>query len=243
MLLPLGMVEPPTFEAIPEPERAACPAEVGLGAIDVPASEVPAVEIAAPPPEAQAVCSPRRYLPSVRRGVFFAMKLGAAIIALTAARASLADQYQVPTGSMAPTIEPGDRIFVDKMAYDIRLPFSDRVVVDRRGPAVGDLVILIDPRDGETTLVKRVVALAGQTVAMRRGTLFVDEAPQRLDRLDDGQLVERLGTMTHAEGERDLAAYGPFTVPPDHVFVMGDNRAVSLDSRVIGPIPRNWLLP
>ena len=98
-----------------------------------------------------------------------------------------------------------------------------------------------DPRGGPVALVKRVVALGGQTVRMHGGTLYVDGRSQRLEELEDGRLVEHLGAVTHAEGERDLEEFGPITVPTNHVFVMGDNRATSLDSRFIGTIPRALL--
>lgn len=161
------------------------------------------------------------------------------LAALTLARSTLADQYHVPTSSMWPTIEPGDRIFVEKCAYGLRVPFTDRWVVDAGGPDVGDVIVFSDPRGGPVPLVKRVVAVGGQTVQMKDGVLFVDGRPQRIERLGDGRVVEHLGEVVHDSGSRDFEDFGPVVVAPDHFFAMGDNRANSMDSRVFGAVPRN----
>ncbi|XXT22147.1 signal peptidase I [Sorangium sp. So ce429] len=174
----------------------------------------------------------------VARGL---LKLLAALAILTLGRSTLADQYHVPTGSMWPTIAPGDRILVDKVAYGVRFPLTDRTLFDRSGPSAGDVVLFADPRGGSTLLVKRVIALPGQTVMLRDGVLYVDGAAQPVEQLGDGSRVEHLGPVTHAAGEPDFAAFGPVVVPPDHLFVMGDNRAASLDSRMMGAVPRELL--
>ena len=96
-------------------------------------------------------------------------------------------------------------------------------------------------RGGSTLLVKRVIALPGQTVMLRQGVLYVDGAAQALEQLVDGTRVEHLGEVTHAAGEPDFDAFGPVVVPPDHLFVMGDNRAASLDSRAMGAVPKELL--
>lgn len=168
----------------------------------------------------------------------WALKLLGALGLFMAARSSLADQYLVPTGSMEPTILPGDRIFVDKLAYDLRAPFGSAVLLHRHEPMRGDLVIFLDPRDQGATFVKRVVALPGESVMMRDGTLFVDGEPQRLSMRPDGQLTERLGAVVHAAAGRDPESFGPVVVPEGQLFVMGDNRLLSYDSRFLGAIPR-----
>ncbi|KYF68304.1 signal peptidase I [Sorangium cellulosum] len=166
------------------------------------------------------------------------LKVVAALVILTMGRSTLADQYHVPTGSMWPTIAPGDRILVDKVAYGLRVPLVEGYLLERSGPRAGDVVLFADPRGGSTLLVKRVIALAGQTVMLRAGVLYVDGAAQPVEQLGDGTRVEHLGRVTHAAGEPDFAAFGPVVVPADHLFVMGDNRAASLDSRVMGAVPR-----
>jgi signal peptidase I len=167
-----------------------------------------------------------------------AARLCVVVLAIGATRASLADQYHVPTGSMWPTIEPGDRIFVVKTAYGLRFPFTSAWLFDRGGPGRGDVVLFEDPRGGPIPLVKRVVALSGQTVRVRRGVLYIDDEPQRMEKLEDGRLIEHLGSLVHEAGGRDFEDYGPVTVPQGHLFVMGDNRPASLDSRFMGTVPR-----
>ncbi|MDC0741510.1 signal peptidase I [Polyangium mundeleinium] len=165
------------------------------------------------------------------------LKFVALVFVLTAARASLADQYHVPTGSMWPTIEPGDRIFVAKAAYGLRVPFTDAWLFHHRSPRPGEVVVFADPRGGAIPLVKRVVATEGQTVAVKRGILYIDGRPQRIERLPDGRFLEHLGGLAHESGGRDFEDFGPAVVPRDHLFVMGDNRPASLDSRVMGTVP------
>jgi signal peptidase I len=167
------------------------------------------------------------------------LRLFAALAILTLGRFTLADQYHVPTGSMWPTISPGDHILVDKTAYGLRVPFGSRYLIARSGPRPGEVVLFVDPRGGPVLLVKRVVALAGQTVAVHQGVLYVDGVSQRLEQLGDGTTVEHLGAVTHAAGERDFVSFGPAVVPPGHLFLMGDNRAASLDSRAMGAVPES----
>lgn len=173
-----------------------------------------------------------------RVGPFVAKVLGVAVTFM-AVRSSIADQYLVPTGSMAPTIQPGDRIFVEKCAYDWRMPFTSELVLRRRQPTRGELIVFLDPRDPAITFVKRVIALPGESVMMRDGVLYVDGVAQPLSERQDGQLVESLGAVVHTAGLRDPESYGPVTVPDDEIFVMGDNRLKSYDSRFIGAIPRD----
>lgn len=178
----------------------------------------------------------------VRRVLAMVGKALALLLVLGATRSSLADQYHVPTGSMWPTIEPGDRIFVAKAAYGLRIPFTRARLFDVDGPRLGEVVLFDDPRGGPIPLVKRVVALEGQTVAMRGGVLFVDGVSQPIEKLEDGRIVEHLAGLEHESGGRDFEDYGPIVVPKGHMFVMGDNRPASLDSRMMGTVPRSLLL-
>jgi signal peptidase I len=174
-------------------------------------------------------------------GAGLVVKIGVLVLMLTMLRAVVADQYHVPTPSMAPTIEPGDRIFVSKAAFGLRVPFTQTYLFHLGGPSVGDVIIFGDPRGGPIALVKRVVALEGQTVRLERGVLWIDGVRQRIEELSDGTVVEHLGAQVHAAGEPDFVDFGPYVVPTGHVFVMGDNRATSLDSRELGPVPEHLL--
>ena len=112
-----------------------------------------------------------------------------AIAQLVVARASLANHYQVPSGSMMPALVPGDRVVVDMSAYGLRVPFTGIELVGRGRPAPGDVVVFKSPLDG-TRLIKRVVAVGGQSVALRAGRLLVDGRPLAAD---DGGPAERIG--------------------------------------------------
>ena len=155
------------------------------------------------------------------------------VLALFAFRSAVADHYHVPSGSMQATLEPGDRVLVDKRAYGWRIPFTDLVWAASRAPERGDVVIFDSPETGER-LIKRVVALPGDRVRMRRGRLTVNG-----EVLTDGDGVERHGR--HA-ARLDLDAGGgpdipPTVVPAGHLLVLGDHRGNSRDGRFFGFIP------
>ncbi len=142
------------------------------------------------------------------------------LLALLAARSSFADHYVVPTGSMEKTLVPGDRVLVDKRAYGLRLPFSLIRVTPGAPPLRGDVVIFDAPDDG-TRLIKRVVAVGGDVMEVRDGRTLINGVRH------DGKaaLNLRLG------GGPDV---GPVIIPEGHVFVMGDFRGNSRDSRFFG---------
>jgi signal peptidase I len=149
--------------------------------------------------------------------------------ALTATRASFADHYKVPTGSMEPSVEPGDRIVVAKAAYGLRIPFTDRWLVRWSDPSPGDVVVLDSPEDG-SVLLKRVVALEGEVVEVRDGKLRIDGVPVEVD-----GSREHLGSTVHpvalGSGGPD---FGPVRVPDGKALVLGDNRSNSRDGRYFG---------
>ena len=179
------------------------------------------------------------------------------VIVLCTFRSAVADWNDVPTGSMKPTIVEGDRIVVNKMAYDFRLPFTGVRLIERNGPDRGDVVILLSPTDG-TRMVKRVVGLPGETLQILNNRVYIDGKPVTCD-MDDqparrGQAPtsvrwlgdETLGERHHAimispaiPARRTVA---PIVIPDDHYFVMGDNRDQSKDSRYFGTVPRDRIV-
>ena len=161
-----------------------------------------------------------------------ALPLLVLLLLLGTARASFANHYQVPSGSMQPTLQPGDRVAVDMSAYGLRVPFTRHVLVQRGVPSRGDVAVFNSPADG-VRLIKRVVAVAGDHVRLRDGRLTINDVPLALD---DGAPVEDYGTRL---ARLDLAdGGGPdipgVVVPPGHVLVLGDHRGRSADGRWFG---------
>jgi signal peptidase I len=136
---------------------------------------------------------------------------------------------------MKPTILEGDRIFVNKLAFDLKLPFTTWRLAEWSEPRRGDIVVLFSPHD-ETRLVKRVVGIAGDHVEVRDNRLLVNEAPASHEPV-------RLETMiVHPHAAAILQHFGPVVVPAGHDFVMGDNRDQSFDSRWFGPEERERIV-
>jgi signal peptidase I len=163
----------------------------------------------------------RRELPQI------ALMLGL----LLAARDTLANHYQVPSGSMRHTLQVGDRVAVDMRAYGLRLPFTQVTLLDTGTPARGDIAVFDSPVDGER-LIKRVVAVAGDTVELRDGRLRINGVALAAV---DGE-VERFGRHRAA---LDLAQGGgpdiaPRVIPKGQVLMLGDARGNSLDGRYFG---------
>lgn len=161
------------------------------------------------------------------------------VLLLTVARSSFANHYQVPSGSMEPTLMPGDRVAVNMMAYGVRVPFTDIELIDRGEPAPGDVVVFKSPADG-TRLIKRVVAVGGDTVAVVDGRLWIDGRP--LHDVDNGD-IEHFGARdVHLDlrdgGGPDLATV---TVPAGMALVLGDHRGNSQDGRFFGLVPMKSL--
>src|SRR5439155_23127143 len=145
-------------------------------------------------------------------------------LALFAARSVLADHYYVPTGSMIPSVEIGDRLIVNKLAYALRVPFSDLVLAKHHGPERGDVVVLRSPENG-STLLKRVAAIPGDEVAVVAGRLMINGDAIRIDKQGKG-LMEWLGHGAHPvrltpDGGPD---YGPVRLGPEEYLMLGDNR-------------------
>ncbi len=165
-------------------------------------------------------------------------------------RSSIADWNEVPTGSMKPTILEGDRILVQKMAYDLRVPFTHISLHKFADPQRGD-IIAFDSEASDKRLVKRVVGVPGDTVELVDNILHING--QRLayqDIRSSGHIItDRLEHLpgadhiirVHKEGSF-LSSFRPVTVPTGYYLAMGDNRDNSADSRVIGLIPRNEIV-
>jgi signal peptidase I len=181
------------------------------------------------------------------------------LIVFTAFRSSIADWNDVPTGSMRPTILEGDRIFVNKLAYDLKVPFTTWRVAEWSDPQRGDVVVCFSPADGKR-LVKRIVAIPGDTVQMINERLLINGSPVQYDAIDPAILdqlpadeqrnnrfvAERLGSANHPVMVMPhmpaMRSFGPIKISEDHYFLMGDNRDNSLDSRYFGTVERSLIV-
>ena len=177
--------------------------------------------------EIASVASPHPAVAWMRREV---LPLLVMLLLLFAARDSLANHYQVPSGSMQPTLQPGDRVVVDMRAYGLRLPFTEVQLLAGQAPQRGDVAIFDSPADG-TRLIKRVVAVAGDRVQLHDGYLSINEQPLR-------QAVAR-ELFGSKQVQLDLQdGGGPdingITIPAGKLLVVGDHRGNSFDGRFFG---------
>jgi len=176
------------------------------------------------------------------------------ILVVSSLRSVLADWNDVPTGSMKPTIQEGDRVVVNKLAYDLKVPFTTINVYKWGNPDRGDIVVFFSPVDG-TRLVKRVVAVPGDKIEMRENQLFVNGQPAQQSPIaivgsdETGPayvLEENLTGHNHQMMVTPeipaVRSFGPVEVPEGHYFVLGDNRDNSNDSRFIGFIERRRIV-
>jgi len=166
----------------------------------------------------------------------YAEALGVALLLALAIRTFVVQAFKIPSGSMLPTLQIGDHILVNKFLYGPRLEvpltqISLGQLPGLRKPKPGDVVVFIWPKDRTKDFIKRVIAVEGQTVEIRDRKVFIDGKPW-----DDPHatwVAQQRGVSSGGAGDD----YPPTVVPKDHVFVMGDNRDQSYDSRFWGPVP------
>lgn len=187
---------------------------------------------------------------------FFGTWLGSfvlAILILTPVRSSIVDWYDVPSGSMEPSILPGDRICANKLAYGLRVPLTFTWIARWGHPAPGEIIIVHSPEEGGIRLVKRVIGKPGDTIQMKDNALMIngkvlDTKPltaaeqASIEKTLMGEFSkETLNGREHLKmvvpgANSPLRTFGPVTVPEGKYWVMGDNRDKSKDSRVWGVV-------
>lgn len=179
------------------------------------------------------------------------------------------EPYRIPSGSMLPTLEIGDQVFVNKFIYGVRIPFINKVPFQIvRPPARGDVIVFNNPVRTDTDFIKRVVGLPGDRVELVNNVVHINGVAQPRTLVSERFLVhnqdqgsgewfdeyetlyrETLDGVTHAalvhpDGASSHMVQGPYIVPEGHVFVMGDNRDNSSDSRFgFGASPRPEYVP
>lgn len=166
-------------------------------------------------------------------------------------RSFIMTAYKVPTGSMQPTLKAGDFIFSYRMAYGLKVPWSS-TMVSAKVPERGDVVVFSYSNQPETRYVKRVIGLPGDKIQILSGKLFINETPLDYElespaRPEDNPSPESfdiylerdLGAHRRVIFQKDREAqnFGPLVVPPGEIFLLGDNRDASDDSRYWGTVP------
>jgi signal peptidase I len=173
-------------------------------------------------------------------------------------RTAVADYNPIPSGSMHPTILEGDVVFVNRLAYDLKIPLTNISLSHFDDPQRGDIVTFSSPKNG-TRLIKRIIGLPGDTIAMQDKRLLINGQPIRYTisdiavenvgrnkRLSALRANEAIGRHAYRvqwlAGVANASNFDPLVIPADQYFMLGDNRDNSADSRFIGPVPRNLLI-
>lgn len=167
-----------------------------------------------------------------------------AVLVAILIRSFILTAYKIPTSSMQPTLKTGDFVFAYKLPFGIEFPFSDRKWVTGQLPKRGDIVVFRHPKDKSASFIKRVIGLPGDRIEIKNGQLIVNQSPvpselvQAVDQELPGISIyaEKLEGRAYAVAGQG-ANYGPELVPPGQIFMMGDLRAESEDSRVWGAVP------
>ena len=168
-------------------------------------------------------------------------ELAVAIFLAILIRSTFIQAYHIPSGSMEDTLLVGDYFIGDKLTFGTQIP--DRLPVLNTklpslrvpgfsDPAPGDVVVFEFPQDSSRDMIKRCVAVAGQTVEIKNKILFVDGK-----RFENPPGVKHEDSHIYKKQEWSRDNFGPYRVPAEHIFVMGDNRDNSDDSRFWGPVP------
>lgn len=168
-------------------------------------------------------------------------------------RSFVIEAFKIPSGSMIPTLMVGDHIFVNKFVYGLRIPFTKTKIVTFGTPKRGEPIVFMYPMDESKDFIKRVVGLPGDVVRVHGEEVIINGQPVTHDPIADISSIPAFGGWQHFKyysedlgGTHHLVQFDDdrtgreneeFTITPDHLFVMGDNRDNSSDSRDWGLVP------
>ena len=168
---------------------------------------------------------------SILKSIFSRENIEAILIAIVLAlfiRTFVVQAFKIPSGSMLETIQLGDHILVNKFIYGVKLPFIDKTIIPIKDPKRGDIIVFTPPHEPDKDYIKRVIGIEGDVIEIKDKKLYRNgeyvTAPYEIHR--DPMIIPR--------GLNPRDNFGPVTVPKDHLFMMGDNRDNSQDSRFWG---------
>lgn len=148
-----------------------------------------------------------------------------ALILALVIRAYVVQAFKIPTGSMLTTLLVGDHILVNKFLYGTKLPFSEDKVLAIRDPRRGDIIVFKYPEDPDRDFIKRVIAIGGDVIESRDKVVYVNGSKV------DEPFIRHTDSGVIRGGQNPRDNFGPIEVPPGKLFMMGDNRDQSYDSR------------
>lgn len=201
-----------------------------------------------------------------KQGTFFdgAFSLLVAVLVALMIRWAFMEAYVIPSGSMLPSLLIHDHIFVNKLVYGLRVPFAKTWLAKFSEPKRGEVIVFKFPEDESIFFIKRVIGTPGDKIFYDQGNLYInDQLIQKHEAMDDAAMelvrdselpggkasyshfFEELQGVDHSTLLRKVDVHvgiGPITIPPGHLFVMGDNRDNSNDSRYWGFVPMENIL-
>ena len=151
-----------------------------------------------------------------------------AIVIALFIRTFVVQAFKIPSGSMKQTLQIGDHILVNKFIYGVKIPYWRKIIIPGKDPQPGDIIVFKPPHDPEKDFIKRVIGVGGDVVECRNKQLFVNQKPVNHD------FAVYTDSRVYAQQIRERDNFGPITVPENSLFVMGDNRDESYDSRFWG---------
>ncbi len=182
----------------------------------------------------------------------YAEAAAVAVLLALIIRTFVVQAFKIPSGSMKPTLLIGDHLLVNKFIYGLRIPLIDRFIIQFKKPMRGDIIVFKWPEDESLDFIKRVIGIEGDIIEVKGEDLYINGKRIKtrfVEKYSDNRIssadeyVEELGGVKHfildEPDKNENSVFGPYTVPKNSVFVMGDNRDNSQDSRYWGYVSLN----